>query len=126
MLLTNGDAEYPAFIRIHEAVKALKTFGVKEENIHFIGYPDGGRHGERSPFLHNASEIRKAGGHAYTYGCRHFKEFAALETGAGHPCNWDNLLEDLQNIILKYKPSVNVGTDFDYHPDHRMCYLALM
>lgn len=126
VFLTNGDAEYPAFIRIHEAVKALKTLGVKEENIYFLGYPDGGRHGERSPFLHNASEIRKAGGHAYTYGCRHFKEFAALETGAGHPCNWDNLLEDLQNIILKYKPSVIVGTDFDYHPDHRMCYLALM
>lgn len=126
VFLTNGDAEYPAFIRIHEAVKALRTLGVKEENIYFLGYPDGGRHGERSPFLHDASEIEKVGGHKYTYGCRHFQDFATSETGAGHLCNWDSLLKDLKNIILKYRPALIVGTDFDYHPDHRMCYLALM
>lgn len=126
VFITNGDAEYPAFIRIHEAVKSLKTLGVREENIYFLGYPDGGRHGERSLFLHNVVEIKKAGGHEHTYGCSHFKDFASLESGAGHPCCWDNLLEDLENIILKYKPSVIIGTDFDYHPDHRMCYLAFM
>lgn len=124
--LTNGDAEYPAFIRIHEAVKALQILGVKEEDIIFLGYPDGGRHGERSPFLHGPEEIKKAGGHPSTYGSRNLPDFASSKYGKPHDCSWENLLSDLEAVILEYKPSLIAATDFDYHPDHRMCYLAFM
>lgn len=126
VFLTNGDAEYPAFIRIHEAVKALKILGVKEEDIIFLGYPDGGRHGERSPFLHRPEEIKKAGGHPVTYGSRNHPDFASSKYGKPHDCSWENLLSDLEAVILEYKPSLIAATDFDYHPDHRMCCLAFM
>lgn len=126
VFLTNGDAEYPAFIRIHEAVKALGILGVKEEDIIFLGYPDGGRHGERSPFLHSPEGIEKAGGHPATYGSRNHSDFASSKYGKSHDCSWENLLSDLEAVILEYKPSLIAATDFDYHPDHRMCYLAFM
>ena len=126
VFLTNGDAEYPAFIRIQEAIKALGILGVKEEDIIFLGYPDGGRHGERSPFLHGPEKIKKAGGHPATYGSRNYPDFATAEYGKSHSCSWENLLSDLEAVIVKYHPSMIAATDFDYHPDHRMCYLAFM
>lgn len=35
------------------------------------------------------------------------------------------VIQDLQNIINKYKPEYIFGTDFDFHSDHRMASLAL-
>ncbi len=40
---TWGDDLYTPDIRRREAVKALKTLGVKEDDVIFLGYPDGGR-----------------------------------------------------------------------------------
>lgn len=42
VFLTNGDWEYPAFVRINEAIDSLKIMGVSEDDIIFLGYPDGG------------------------------------------------------------------------------------
>ena len=36
-----------------------------------------------------------------------------------------NIENDIYNLIMKYKPNYIFGTDFDYHPDHRMLSLAL-
>lgn len=35
------------------------------------------------------------------------------------------IVEDLMNIINKYRPTYIFGTDFDYHSDHRMASIAL-
>lgn len=126
VFITNGDAEYPATVRFREAVQSLSILGVKEEDIIFLGYPDGGRHGERSVFLHSTDEIVKAGAHGNTYGISMHPDFAAQEIGKSHECSWANLLGDMEDVIKKYRPSAIAACDFDYHPDHRMCYLAFM
>lgn len=126
VFVTNGDWEYPAFVRINEALRALQILGVKQEDVFFLGYPDGGTTGKRSPFLHKPEEIEKEGGHPATYGSKSHPDFAYLKYGMHHDCSWENLLSDLEHIILEYQPSLIVATDFDSHPDHRMCYLAFI
>lgn len=36
-----------------------------------------------------------------------------------------NVIERLENLIEQYRPAVILGTDFDFHSDHRMLSLAL-
>lgn len=126
VFMTNGDAEYPAKVRFQEAIRALAILGVQENDIIFLGYPDSGRYGERSVFLHSTDEIVKAGAHGNTYGISMHPDFAAQEIGKSHECSWANLLGDMEDVIKKYRPSAIAACDFDYHPDHRMCYLAFM
>lgn len=37
----------------------------------------------------------------------------------------EQVVEKLINVLLKYKPEIIIGTDFDFHSDHRMLSLAL-
>ena len=48
---TNGDWKYPGFICLKEVIQALAVLGVPEKDIVFLGYPDGGVHGERNVFV---------------------------------------------------------------------------
>lgn len=58
---TWGDNSYTPDIRRREAVKSLSTLGVKEHDIIFLGYPDGGVHGEMpSIFMETAITLRFA------------------------------------------------------------------
>jgi LmbE family N-acetylglucosaminyl deacetylase len=124
VFMTNGDAEYPAKVRLQEAIRALAILGVQENDIIFLGYPDSGRYGERSVLLHTTDEIVKAGAQKETYGISGHPDFAMQEKGASHECSWNHLLNDMEEVIAKYHPSTIAACDFDYHPDHRMCYLA--
>lgn len=125
VFVTNGDWLYPVEIRMKEALQSLSILGVPEEDVVFLGYPDGGTHAERSLFMHGKDHILNANGRTHTYGSSFKKDFATLEYGEPQPYTWDNLLTDLKQVILKYKPDTIVGTDFDNHPDHRMCSIAL-
>ncbi|MGN0954789.1 PIG-L family deacetylase [Dialister sp.] len=122
VFLTNGDWEYPAFVRINEAVKSLKIMGVSEENIIFLGYPDGGAAAEKSIF--RISAPRENQEHKETYGTETHPDFAYSNHGRHSSYTWKNLLCDLENVILKFKPGIILATDFDRHPDHRMASIA--
>ncbi|MEE3452895.1 hypothetical protein [Dialister sp.] len=37
----------------------------------------------------------------------------------------NGFLKDVENLILAYSPDTIIGVDFDTHPDHRMCSMAL-
>lgn len=125
VFVTNGDWLYSADIRMKEALQSLRILGVPEEDTIFLGYPDGGTHAERSIFMHGKDNVLNANGRTHTYGSQYKKDFATEEYGHPHAYRWENLLMDLKNIILKYKPEMIIGTDFDNHPDHRMCSIAL-
>lgn len=122
VFLTNGDWEYPAYIRIREAVNSLKIMGVPDKDVIFLGYPDGGAHAERSVFM--AETPRNGQKHNQTYGTEHHPDFAYSAYGKHSEYTWENLLNDLKSVITKYKPGVILATDFDRHPDHRMTSLA--
>lgn len=125
--LTNGDRDYRAAVRMKEAVHALSVLGVPARNVIFLGYPDGGLHADRSLYMRMKCNdgILNVKGRSETYGIPEIPDFCFQETGKHHAYLWKNVLVDLKNVILKYKPSTIIGTDFDYHPDHRACSFAL-
>lgn len=125
VFVTNGDWLYPAKVRMKEAIASLKELGVPSEDVLFLGYPDGGVYAEKSLFMHGRKECMTIDGRTHTYGTDLKRDFSSLEYGHPQPYKWDCLLEDLMNVILKYKPNTIIGTDFDNHPDHRMCSIAL-
>lgn len=124
VFVTNGDYQYIPDVRIREVVRALAVLGVPQENIIFLGYPDGGGHGEYSVFMHGRKEPVQAHGRTETCGGEGIPEFCAAESGVHHEYLWENLLKDLEAVILKYLPDGIAAIDWDTHPDHRMCSLA--
>lgn len=125
--LTNGDWKYPGLVRIKEAIKALAVLGVKEEDILFLGYPDGGVHGERNIFVYGRKEALKGRDERKeTYGIGSHEDFSMQYRGYHQSYTWNGMIEDVKDVILRYKPSLILATDFDSHPDHRLCYFAFL
>lgn len=125
--LTNGDWKYPGVVRIKEAIKALAVLGVNEKDILFLGYPDGGVHGERNVFMHGRGKaVEGRNGRNVTYGIETHEDFS-LKFRGHHQCyTWDGMVRDVKDVILCYHPDLILATDFDSHPDHRLCYFAFL
>lgn len=124
---TNGDWKYPGLIRMKEAIQALSVLGVPEEDIVFLGYPDGGVHGERNVFVNGRkSPLIGRDGRAETYGLDTHADFAMQYRGKHQAYTWNGLVQDIKDVILRDKPAMIMATDFDSHPDHRLCYLGFL
>jgi LmbE family N-acetylglucosaminyl deacetylase len=125
--LTNGDWKYPGLVRMKEAIKSLAVLGVEEEDILFLGYPDGGVHGERNVFVCGQKEVLEGrDGRKETYGMESHDDFSLQFRGHHQSYTWKGMVEDVKDVILCYRPSLILATDFDSHPDHRLCYLAFL
>lgn len=124
---TNGDWKYPGFIRLKEAIQALAVLGVPEKDIVFLGYPDGGVHGERNVFVNGRKRpLIGRDGQSETYGLETHADFAMQYRGKHQAYTWDGLVRDIKDVILRDKPAMIMATDFDSHPDHRLCYLGFL
>lgn len=124
VFVTNGDYQYIPEVRLNEAVQALAVLGVPEEDIVFLGYPDGGAHAERSVFIHGQTKPVVINGRMETCGTPQKAEFCMKEWRIHHTWTWDHLLLDLRTVILKYAPEGIIAVDFEKHPDHRMVSMA--
>lgn len=124
VFMTNGDWFYPGGVRMKEAVRSLRCLGVPEENIVFLGYPDGGVQGERNVYVCGQSEPVRAGRHRETYGMASHPEFAWQAYGRHQPYLWNSLLQDMETVLLKYRADILMAADLDWHPDHRLCSMA--
>lgn len=98
VFITNGDYKYLPQVRIEEAIRSLAVLGVPEKDVVFLGYPDGGLHTERCVYgrmspvdVYSRTETAGAKGHP---------EFCAARTGKHHALTWENLLNDLENVLL--------------------------
>lgn len=121
---TNGDRSYLAETRIHEAAAALKMLGVPYEDIIILGYPDGGLDAARSPYAHGLDRAVTIDGHDRTYGIADKVDFSMTESGEHTPYTRKGFLEDVENLIRKYRPSNIIAVDLDSNPDHRACSIA--
>lgn len=124
VFVTNGDWYYPGQVRIREAVHSLNRLGVPEENVLFLGYPDGGVDGTRNVYMQGQDRPVNVNGRSETYGIPEHPEFAMAEYSQHQPYLWSSLLEDLETVILKYRADVLISVDLDWHPDHRLCSVA--
>lgn len=125
VFVTNGDFDYLPTVRIQEAIKALQVLNVPAEDIIFLGYPDGGIQAEHSVFMHGQKNAIIVNGNNKTRGSETISEFCMIQDGVHNTNTWNNLLSDLKNVILTYKPSGIIAVDLDSHPDHRMVSLAV-
>ncbi|HCW86542.1 MAG TPA: hypothetical protein DGT53_00340 [Dialister sp.] len=122
---TNGDRSYLAETRIQEAAAALKMLGVPYEDIIILGYPDGELDASRSPYAQGVGHTITVDGHDSTYGIADKDDFPMAEYGKHTPYTRTGFLEDVENLIRTYHPANIIAVDFDSHPDHRACSIAL-
>lgn len=121
---TNGDRSYLAETRIQEAAEALKMLGVPYEDIIILGYPDGDMDAGRSPYARGLNQAITVDGHNRTYGIAGKADFSMTESGEHTPYTRKGFLEDVENLIRRYRPSNIMAVDLDSHPDHRACSIA--
>ena len=121
VFITNGDMGADPEIRFREVLEVMEWVGgVPEENVIFLGYGDTWKEG--GPHLYNAAPgevVESAAGFTATYGN---KIHSAYREGREYTS--DHLLEDVQDVILQYRPDVIFCSDYDLHMDHRATSLV--
>ncbi|MFA5156654.1 MAG: PIG-L family deacetylase [Candidatus Omnitrophota bacterium] len=138
LYLTNGDNNEFAFIvydkripvmpselvrlgevRRSEAIKAMKTFGVDEYNLIFLGYPDFGTFQIFKDFWEEGKPYKSMLTRKRSVPYKNDPSFGAPYIG-------QSILMDLKNTLLRYKPNkVFVSHPADLNRDHKTLYLFL-
>lgn len=112
---TNGDYYGQAEIRFREAINALENIGIPEDHVIFLGYGDQWERG--GPHLYNGEPdvvFHSRIGYTETYGAEGHPSYRV-----GKNYTIDNFLEDIENVILEYRPDILYCVDYDYNIDHR-------
>lgn len=112
VFVTNGDAKGLGETRIAEALQVLGSYGIPEENVIFLAYGD--QWNDDHIYYGDPDEVMvSCAGRTETYGSAQKQPFAE------HTYTREHLLEDLEQVILKYRPDTLFCNDFDTHCDHR-------
>ena len=131
IIVTNGDysCERDGYLREAESVAALKELGVKESDVHFLGYPDGAlsklSDTPLSPMEHR-DEVGQCVARTGTYADRAAGRIDEHTKRTGTPGEWtsENLTGDLAALLTRLKPrEVVLPHKLDDHPDHSMTYV---
>lgn len=113
VFVTNGDKYYSANTRQTEACNALKKLGIPKEKVIFLGYPDGTQ-------LYSGKNNRSFySGLDHTYAGKGFKDYHFDRFGTHAEYTAENMVNDIENVILDYRPDYIFAIDFDAHTDHR-------
>jgi MYXO-CTERM domain-containing protein len=133
LFMTNGDimGMESGLRRQNEAVEALELLDVPEDNIIFLGYPDGSLEDLRSSFL-AADTARPASNpdrQTQTFGERGLgsADYHRHIFGSAANNNGTNVRTDLTHVLSSYHPAhIFVTAEHDQHPDHRTTYRFVM
>lgn len=115
VFVTNGDYYGLAETRYVEAVQVFQAMGVPEDHVIFLGYGDSWKDG--GPHLYNAEPgvvMESFIGNRETYGTQ---THPAYREGRAYTIG--NLMEDLEAVILEYRPDILFCSDYDHHIDHK-------
>ena len=115
VFVTNGDYLDQAEMRLTEAIHACETMGVGQECVIFLGYGDQWREDGLHIYNTKADQIcTSVGGYTATYGLATHPAYHQ-----NNPYTRNNLMSDIKNVILEYRPDTLMCIDFDEHVDHR-------
>lgn len=129
-VVTNGDlaCERDGFRREGETVAAMKRLGLREEDVFFLGYPDGHLealgHVPLPPLPRQDRSGRCVSGNT-TYAARGAGGTDVHSLLAGKPALYtsDSLVFDLASLIASLRPrDIYVSHPIDEHPDHAFVY----
>lgn len=118
---TIGDYVTDPNIRAAEVVQVLTTLGVKQENIHYLGFGD-----HWTPQIIDGTEV----GHIYNspdpdllWTSYHDKtatyDTESIPSYQATPYTRSNYLNSLQSLIHEKMPDTIFAIDYDSHTDHR-------
>ena len=130
VVVTNGDftCERDGHVRQDETIAALASLGVAEDDVIFLGYPDGWLvdlgAAPLPPLARKMPDgtCPKAGG-TYAHRGAHRRDEHSARTGSPAPYTADALEEDLAAVLERLRPrDVYVTHSIDTHPDHAGTY----
>ncbi|MEQ1731467.1 MAG: PIG-L family deacetylase [Vicinamibacterales bacterium] len=131
ILVTNGDysCERDGYLREAESVAALKTLGLPEANVHFLGYPDGALARLAStplPPMDHRDATGQCIARTGTYADRRAGRLDEHTARTGNPAEWTSeaITGDLEALLTRLNPTeVYLPHGIDDHPDHAMTYV---
>ena len=110
---TNGDKRVSAYTRQSEACNALEKLGIPREKVIFLGYPDG------TQLYVGKKAFSFSSGWDHTYAGKGFKDYHFDRFGTHAQYTAENMVDDIESVILEYRPDYILAIDFDTHTDHR-------
>lgn len=110
---TNGDKRVSAYTRQSEACNALEKLGIPREKVIFLGYPDG------TQLYVGKKAFSFSSGWDYTYAGKGFKDYHFDRFGTHAKYTAENMVDDIESVVLEYRPDYILAIDFDTHTDHR-------
>lgn len=110
---TNGDKRVSAYTRQSEACNALEKLGIPREKVIFLGYPDG------TQLYVGKKAYSFSSGWDHTYAGKGFKDYHFDRFGTHAQYTAENMVDDIESVILEYRPDYILAIDFDTHTDHR-------
>ena len=125
--MTNGDFYGPAvgLTRQNEGVQGQQIIGAPENDLIFLGYPDGGLPSLLSGYTDPDDMYTTSYGQSTTYGARGLggADYHYYKFGAHALYNGANVHQDLGSIIATYRPDdVYTVGELDAHGDHEATY----
>jgi uncharacterized repeat protein (TIGR02543 family) len=129
--MTNGDlygGSTTGYERENEAVVGCGVLGVQENNLIFLGYPDGNLNRIYENYTEASDQLVTSNGISMTYGNRGLggADYHTYRFGAPAPYNSANIISDLEDIISNFQPeNIFVTSEFDNHLDHSTSYQLL-
>jgi LmbE family N-acetylglucosaminyl deacetylase len=106
-------------VRMNEAKKAMKLLGLDESNLIFLGYPDFGTFMILRNYWNDARPYKSLLTRISSVPYKTNLSFGSSYIG-------DNILRDLKNVILNYKPDeIFVSHPADVNVDHKSLYIYL-
>ncbi len=121
IVFTSSGDKNQANIRIPEAINSCKLLGVKEKNIIFLGFPNTWKHCKYS-YIYNAPDnalFTSIGGCNKTIGTSAHSEYSLKKYGYSSSYTRANVVRNIKDVILDYKPELIFSVGFDSHPGHR-------
>jgi LmbE family N-acetylglucosaminyl deacetylase len=129
--MTNGDIHgtTEGHLRQDEAVAAqVQHIGMVEDNLIFLGYPDGRLRRIFNNFTTPSSQYVTPFGQGVTYGDRGLGRLDYHSYRFGSPASYNrpNIVTDLATILRTYRPQhIYATSEFDQHTDHATTYRLL-
>ena len=110
---TNGDKRVSAYTRQSEACNALEKLGIPREKVIFLGYPDG------TQLYVGKKAFSFSSGWDHTYAGKGFKDYHFDRFGTHAKYTAENMVDDIESVVLEYRPDYILAIDFYTHTDHR-------
>jgi LmbE family N-acetylglucosaminyl deacetylase len=128
--LTNGDfyGTDAGIVRQGEAVASQSVLGVGEDNMMFLGYPDGYTADLRETFTAPTDVMTTPIGVSHTYASHGLGriDYHSHAFGAPAAYNWSNVVTDMASILGALLPdAIFVTSGSDGHPDHQSAYFGI-